>query len=537
MIMEHKEAEQGVLSFLKSKGYLSACNALKAEAHISVAIECAPRLEHIFSTALTATVVSNYFENYQRLQTWADRTLPKYRPDLQRLLFPAFAFLYLEMVRHSLPEAQNFFLQFSGEHAYKEDLSLLATLNSARKLESEAGRFFLENMMRIKISKCALQLLMSFIESEGFSLMYWVVSKYVDFDVTADTSGSKAVLLDKEGRDIRNSDHLNLLPFPEEGRVRREAKTWTPRLFTVAEARREEDELSRQMLSEEQPPPVCFHTLYGAEGLLCADVSEDGSSLVGGFEDSSLRLWDLRQSTTLCFRGHSGSVFAVKFSPCGRLFVSGGEDGCVRLWSLLSTSAVAVLKGHVFSVWALAFSPQGFYFASGGADCSARVWTTDGVQAVRVFIGHLSDVTAVRLHPASQYLASASTDKTVRVWDLDIGQCVRLLAGHCMPVRVLEFAWGGRCLLSGDEGGLLCMWDMQESSVQWTRQLEGALVSASASHEDTLLSIGSEANHLWVLSPKGAVLFDCPTKRTPVLALTFTWRNLLVAMGPMTATT
>lgn len=535
--MERREAEQGVLSFLKSKGYLSACNALKADARISTAIECAPRLEHIFSVALTATVPNNYFENYQHLQAWADRTLPKYRQDLQRLLFPAFAYLYLEMVRHSLPEARDFFLRFSGEHTYKEDLALLETLSSARKLDSDTGRLFLENMMRVKISKCALQLLMSFIESEGFSLMYWVMSKYVDFEVTAEASGSKAVLLDKDGRDIRNSEHISLQPFAEDGKVRREAKTWTPRLFTAAEARREDDEQSRQMLSEEQPPPVCFHTLYGASGLLCADVAEEGSLLVGGFEDSSVRLWDLRLSSCLCFRGHSGSVFSVKFSPCGRLFITGGEDGCVRLWSLLSVSAVAVLKGHVFSVWALAFSPQGFYFASGGADCSARVWTTDGVQAVRVFLGHLSDVTAVRLHPASPYLASASSDKTVRLWDLETGQCVRLLAGHCMPVRVLEFAWGGRWLVSGDEGGLLCAWDVQESGVQWTRQLEGALVSASASHEDTLLSIGSEANRLWVLSPKGAVLFDCPTKHTPVLALTFTWRNLLVAIGPMTATT
>ena len=198
--MERREAEQGVLSFLKSKGYLSACNALKADARISTAIECAPRLEHIFSVALTATVPNNYFENYQHLQAWADRTLPKYRQDLQRLLFPAFAYLYLEMVRHSLPEARDFFLRFSGEHTYKEDLALLETLSSARKLDSDTGRLFLENMMRVKISKCALQLLMSFIESEGFSLMYWVMSKYVDFEVTAEASGSKAVLLDK--RDV-----------------------------------------------------------------------------------------------------------------------------------------------------------------------------------------------------------------------------------------------------------------------------------------------------------------------------------------------
>lgn len=534
--MDRKEAEQGVLSFLKAKGYVLTFNALKLEARLLSPIECAPRLEHIFSASILSTVPSNYFENYRSLQAWADSTLPKYRQDLQRLLFPAFTYLYLEMVKHELPEAQQFFSEFAPKQAYKEDIAVLRTLDTMRKLDSEAGRMFLENMMRVKISKCALQLLMSFIESEGFSLMYWVVSKYVDFEVTPEAGGTQAALLDKEGRDLKNDSHLSLLPFLEEGKARKEAKTWTPRLPTAAEARREEDELSRQLPSEEQPPLICCHTLHSAQGMLCADVTEDGSTLAAGFDDSSLRLWDLRNPAYQRMWGHNGGVFAVKFSPCGRLLVSGGEDGTLRLWSLQSNSAIAVLRGHIYSVWTLAFSPQGFYFASGGADCSARIWTIDSVQAVRVLAGHMSDVTAVRLHPASPYLATASCDKTVRIWDFESGQCVRLLTGHCLTVRTLEFAWGGRWLVSGDEGGLLCAWDILESEVQWTRQLEGPLVSASCSHEDSLLSVGSESSHLWVLNCKGAVLFDCPTKSTPVLALTFTWRNLLVAIGPMTAT-
>ena len=451
------------------------------------------------------------------------------------------------MIKHALTdEALRFFLQFQSDHWAAEGLEQLRALATVADLESPAGRRYLDSRIQVQVSRYALQLLMTFVEGESYSLTFWIFNKYVEFEVTEEPVDSKALLLDDECKFIRNDTKIPLLAYGEDSKA---VRAYVPRPSQLLDHRRDIDTEKRQLVAKEHLPSVCFHTLLNVPyAILSADVSEEGGLLLCSFEDGSIKLWDMsqpivstrktffetaKQREYRSFYGHSGAVFAVKFSPCNRSFISAGEDGTIRLWSLITFSTVTVLKGHSFPVWTLSFCLQGVYFASGGADQTARLWATDCSQNLRIFVGHLSDVSSVRFHPSGLYLASASVDKTIRLWQLMSADCVRILSNHCYAVTALEFSYSGKVLFSSDDSGKVTAWSLPDGRVLWEHSTNASsTTSLNISHNDAVLAVSSEDCLVSLLDPAtGRKLVVCATKDSPVLTASFTWRDLLLAVG------
>ena len=78
----------------------------------------------------------------------------------------------------------------------------------------------------------------------------------------------------------------------------------------------------------------------------------------------------------MALRGHGREVYAVAFSPNdgGRWIASGGEDGRVKIWDSRTGAAVVTFRGHTGLVSSLAFSPDGRSLISGSRDHTVKVW-------------------------------------------------------------------------------------------------------------------------------------------------------------------
>lgn len=88
-------------------------------------------------------------------------------------------------------------------------------------------------------------------------------------------------------------------------------------------------------------------------------ISPDGGQLAVAGLDGVWLYRDGSQRPFLLFEGHGESVLSVAWSPDGSMLVSGSLDGSVRIWDAATGKELRYLEGHESNVRSVAWSPDG----------------------------------------------------------------------------------------------------------------------------------------------------------------------------------
>lgn len=344
-------------------------------------------------------------------------------------------------------------------------------------------------------------------------------------------------------------------------------------------------ELGFSHRNQAQLPSVAMYTFHNTyDDMNCVSFSEDASLAAGGFADSYILLWSLKNqklasvlpsenqeevTTSRRLIGHSGPVYGVSFAPNMRTLLSCSEDHTARLWSLDTYTSLVCYRGHTEPIWDIAFGPFGHYFATASHDQTAMLWSTDHIYPLRIFAGHMSDVECVTFHPNGVYVFTGSADKTVRMWDVQKGACVRVFIGHAGAVTSVAVSPNGRWVAAAGDDGMIVVWDI--GSGQRLKRMRGhgsgSIYSLSFSAQgEVLVSSGADCTvRVWDMqrntleqgpapepydqlaqNTAGEQLQDDKrrevpstsdhmavfnTKQTPVYKVQFTNKNLVIAGG------
>jgi WD40 repeat protein len=244
---------------------------------------------------------------------------------------------------------------------------------------------------------------------------------------------------------------------------------------------------------------------------LAIAVSPDGKTVVSGYYDGTIRLWDISSGKELrTITGHKGWIIKVAFTPDGKIIVSGSGDATVgsgdatvKLWDTSTGKEIRTIS-YPDMTGQMALSPDGRSLAvivdkgysvklldlSAGTELPTLTgWTSSAVNNLTfspngktlatcrlqnkylVQPGELQGTNlldiwnvstgkelgranimqphSIAFSPDGKMLAAASGDSSVYVWDLSLDIVRRPLKGHESIVWAVAFSPDGNMLASG----------------------------------------------------------------------------------------
>ncbi|EMD36479.1 hypothetical protein CERSUDRAFT_95780 [Gelatoporia subvermispora B] len=222
----------------------------------------------------------------------------------------------------------------------------------------------------------------------------------------------------------------------------------------------------------------------------CVAFTPDGTQIVSGSEDKTVSLWNAETGAPVLdpLQGHGELVTCLAVSPDGSCIASGSADETIHLWDARTGKQRSdPLAGHGNWVQSLVFSPDGTRVISGSSDETIRVCDArTGRPVMDPLKGHSSTIWSVAISPNETQIVSGSADATLRLWNTTTGDRVmEPLKGHSDQVFSVAFSPDGARIVSGSMDTTIRLWDARTG---------GAMMEPLRGHTNPVVSVSFSSN-------------------------------------------
>ncbi|XP_004206557.3 WD repeat domain-containing protein 83 [Hydra vulgaris] len=241
---------------------------------------------------------------------------------------------------------------------------------------------------------------------------------------------------------------------------------------------------------------------HGYEVLGC-DASADNSKVTSCSADRTVVLWDVGTGQVLRkYRGHLSRVNSVRFnSQDGSIIVSGSYDSTVRCWDTRSRSleAVQILDDAKDSIPTLQVSEH--EILTGSVDGYVRLYD---LRQGKLTEDCMADpVTSVSFTNDGQCILASTLDSKIRLIDKQNGAVLNTYTGHINKDYKIDstLLLNDTHIISGSENSSIVIWDLIHAKIAFEfKNAHSSAVYSISRHpsKNYILAASTDSSRLWV---------------------------------------
>ncbi|XP_071745280.1 transcription initiation factor TFIID subunit 5, partial [Lepeophtheirus salmonis] len=511
-----------------------------------------------------------YSHVYRELESFVERSVDLYKPELSQILYPVFVHMYLELVYNGHEGAAMEFIKTFGskqESFYEEDVQKLSYMTKPRHMRgSELIENFQTAQFTVRMSRDTYtQLRKKFMSERKHSILWNIIQEHLYLDVyegiarnkkqIAATSGGMVGEANRQANrqkvyygllrepDLSAFTNTILMNEPDEEDDGEGDKPKKKKLKRDAHLKRQKNDpnapvasrmpfpdlrdtdkaekaralkesLKRITVGPECLPSVCFYSvLNSASSLTAIEITDDSSILGAGFSDAAIKVWSLLPSKLKVLKS------ADELGDINR----DADDVLHRMMEDNSGVVSRTLYGHSGPVYGISFSPDKSMLLSCSEDGTIRLWSLQTWTCLVCYRGHMYAVWHVKFSPQGYYFASAGHDKTVMLWSTEQHHSLRIFAGHFSDVDCIAFHPNCNYIASGSSDRSVRVWDCVSGNCVRLMTGHKTAVSTLAFSPDGrfLASGGRDSRVLFWDIAHGHLLADLSNHSQTVTALAF----------------
>ena len=188
----------------------------------------------------------------------------------------------------------------------------------------------------------------------------------------------------------------------------------------------------------------------------CAAISKHNNILITGSDDTTVRLWDIKNNQNIkCFFEHKLEVTCIASSSCSTLAVSGSNDKTLILWDIKNQRFKKVFKGHSGPVLSVTFGLDNNSVVSTGKK-EVFVWDVNSLEKLRKIIT-INFVCSGVMTP-NEFICAVDTN--IEKWGLNDFKPKKSLKAHDSAIRSITKTDNNDFIITGSKDAMVKVWRM-----------------------------------------------------------------------------
>jgi WD40 repeat protein len=205
-------------------------------------------------------------------------------------------------------------------------------------------------------------------------------------------------------------------------------------------------------------------TLYvykGHSGLVWSVAwSPNGKYIASASADKTVQVWNANNgSHQYTYTGHTDTVYQLAWSPDSQRVASASYDGTVQIWNALTGFYPLNYTEHTSWVWPVAWSHDGNYIASAGGDKMVRVWKAANAQSLFTYHGHSGFIYGLSWAPNSKRIVSVGSDRTAQQWNALDGSNPFVYSPYATTIWGVSWSPDGQRVAIACDNKTVQIWD------------------------------------------------------------------------------